>query len=57
MAPIQKYPLSQHFIFHNHISNLILNFLLIGQYLLSIKILTDHNSTIFLDFINKVLYE
>lgn len=53
MAPIQKYPSSQYFIFHNQISNLLLNCLLIGQYLLSRKTLTDHNSTIFLDFFNK----
>lgn len=40
VAPIQKSPSSQYFIFHNQISNLLLNYLLIGQHLLSIKILT-----------------
>lgn len=56
-SQLKKYPLSKYFTFCDQISDFILNFLIIGQYLLSINILTDHNSTIFLDFINKVLHK
>lgn len=42
MAPIQKSPLSQNFVFHNQIFNLILNLLLIGQ-LFTFHKNTDHN--------------
>lgn len=42
MSPDSEISLSQYFVFHNQISNLILNFLLLGQ-LFTFHKNTDHN--------------